>query len=168
VTAIRRRALTILRDHGPLAPLAFAELMWPDAPAWNTSTKAGKYGSTTGGGIIRAGGAYLAKLRKAGLVQHYPGDDRQHVLTDAGRAALDPPAVTTGRDTETFVSGDERVRRLRDQTGDWMSQDPGPCRCGRDSYPAPDDDPAAGLWLCVGCNQPTDACTCDEDEDGRS
>lgn len=36
------------------------------------------------------------------------------------------------------------------------------CPCGRDTYPAPDDDPAAGLDLCEGCDQPTDACTCDD------
>lgn len=38
------------------------------------------------------------------------------------------------------------------------------CTCGRDTYPAPDDDPAAGLDLCEGCDQPADACTCGDEE----
>lgn len=35
--------------------------------------------------------------------------------------------------------------------------------CGADTYPAPDDSPAAGFRLCEGCDGPTDACTCADD-----
>jgi hypothetical protein len=66
MTKSQRKALEILRDHGPILPAAFAEKMWPDSPCWNRSYKCGAYGSHRGGAMYRAAGGFLGKLRKKG------------------------------------------------------------------------------------------------------
>ena len=88
-------ALMILRDHGPLTPREFARLMWPDAPGWRASSNCGPNGAATGMGMPRAGGGYLGKPRKIGLVStsHVAGQGRlrtrvMYELTNAGLKAL--------------------------------------------------------------------------------
>jgi len=68
LTDFQIKALTILRKHGPLTPREFAEKMWPDSPGWERVHKCGPYGASKGAMMPMAGGAYLGKLRKRGLV----------------------------------------------------------------------------------------------------
>ena len=70
VPPAQRRALEIIRDRSEEINFAkqFAKLMWPDSPAWNRPKKCG-YGSHRGGGMYSAGGGYLGKLEKMGLVR---------------------------------------------------------------------------------------------------
>lgn len=69
VSPVTIKALKLVCDHGPVAPAKFAELMWPDSPAWNrVYTVGNKGGAVRGRGILRSAGSYLGKLRKAGLV----------------------------------------------------------------------------------------------------
>ena len=84
-----RRALAILREHGPLSPTEFAEKMWPDSPAWEKVYKCGPYGASRGRAIVRSGGGFLGKLFAAGLVE--PGsrlDRTLWSLSERGRKAL--------------------------------------------------------------------------------
>lgn len=89
LTVSQQRALTILRDHGPLRPREFAKHMWPDSTGWHRSAKCGPNGSHRGGGMYRAGGAYLGKLRARGWVWWAPLPSTAHVLTADGRRALE-------------------------------------------------------------------------------
>lgn len=70
ISETTRRALRIIRDNPERIRFAkdFARLMWPDSPAWKRSKKCG-YGSHLGGGMYSAGGGYLGKLEKMGLIR---------------------------------------------------------------------------------------------------
>lgn len=68
LTTSRIRALVILAQHGPTRPRDFAERMWPDSSGWKRVHKCGPYGASSGAMMAMVGGAYLGKLRKAGLV----------------------------------------------------------------------------------------------------
>jgi hypothetical protein len=84
------RALELLEKHERLTPRQFAEKMWPDAPAWKKCSNVG-HGSTTGVGITRAGGCYLARLRKLGLTRQVfarHGHYAHHEITEQGSHAL--------------------------------------------------------------------------------
>ena len=61
------RALRIVRDNGPLRPARFAELMWPNSPAWKIHYNCGPYGSTTGRGLVMSAGSFLWKMERLGL-----------------------------------------------------------------------------------------------------
>lgn len=61
------KALRLIRDNDIRRPRRFAELMWPDSPAWKRIHKVGR-GSTFGAAMPQAGGAFLGRLRKAGLI----------------------------------------------------------------------------------------------------
>jgi hypothetical protein len=86
MTAAQRRALTILADQKEdMAPSTFADKMWPD-----THRRSGQ-----GSGL--AGGGYLGKLRKQGLVYYavgraIPGSKHRlgggYRITSKGRYAL--------------------------------------------------------------------------------
>ena len=91
LTTAQRRALEILRDKGPLPPREFSRWMWPDNIAHQATGKCGAYGVTRGTGMHLAGGAYLGKLSKAGLVS-YDVRARSYVPSAAGHAALEAPA----------------------------------------------------------------------------
>lgn len=88
ITACTRKALAILRDHGPQRPSEFAKRMWPNSPKWNVHYKCGPRGSHQGGAMSQAGGAYLGKLRKAGLVADgwWPQPYR---ITERGKQGLE-------------------------------------------------------------------------------
>lgn len=85
-----RRALEILRDHGPLTPANFAKRYYPkDDPGWKRQAKCG-YGSHAGSGLVMGAGGFLGKLRHMGLaeaVDEY-GQLRQTRITAAGKAWL--------------------------------------------------------------------------------
>ena len=90
-----QRALRIIRDHSDLqSPAEFARLMWPDAPGWRVSVRCGPNGSTRGRQMVSAGGAYLSKLRRAGLINwlfRRGGFGRSFWLTRGGDATLKSP-----------------------------------------------------------------------------
>jgi hypothetical protein len=86
-----RRALTILRDYGPLTPREFAEKMWPDSPGWNRVHKCGPTGASRGRAMAESGGGFLGKLRKQGLAEIYWDrrmDIDQHIISEQGRRVL--------------------------------------------------------------------------------
>ncbi|HEX5704922.1 MAG TPA: hypothetical protein VFX97_17120 [Pyrinomonadaceae bacterium] len=71
LTNSQRRALEIVRDHPGIAPREFAEFMWPDSDGHSNLTNCGR-GVTRGGGMNLAGGGYLGKLCRKGLVYRSP------------------------------------------------------------------------------------------------
>jgi hypothetical protein len=91
MTPVQQRALEIIRDHPGITPRAFGRLLWSDAEAWQYCHKCGNNGSSTGGGMNLASGAYLGKLAKAGLVYRDFGSYGQTkaYLTKEGREALE-------------------------------------------------------------------------------
>ena len=84
ITETTRRALEIIRSHRITAPRQFARFMWPDNPGWSRTTRAG----VRGGGMALAGGGYLGKLRKRGLITG-GYNDIPIALTEKGRVALE-------------------------------------------------------------------------------
>lgn len=88
LTEPQRRALLIIKEHGPIRPREFAKAMWPDAPGWKRACKCGPNGSTKGSGMITAGGAYLGRLRKMRLVRPSYDWKAGYVLSTTGRKAL--------------------------------------------------------------------------------
>lgn len=89
LTETQARALSIIKNDEPRRPAEFARLMWPDAEAWVRPAKCGQYGVSRGGGMRMAGGAYLAKLRKAGLITSPPsGSGYRYMLTPDGQRLL--------------------------------------------------------------------------------
>ncbi|KKK91462.1 hypothetical protein LCGC14_2712770, partial [marine sediment metagenome] len=75
------QALRCLAD-GPLTPTQFAEKMWPHSPGWLRIVKSGNNSVVRGRGMPKAGGSYLGKLRKRGLVtEHYAPTDRKRLVT---------------------------------------------------------------------------------------
>jgi len=93
VTPARLRALTIVRDYGPIRPREFARKMWPDSPRWKSHTKCGNHGVSRGGGMSLAGGGFLGKLYRDGLVNRKYNDTFRslggYYLTDKGHKALE-------------------------------------------------------------------------------
>lgn len=81
-----KKALKIIRDHNITNGGQFAHLMWPKSEGWSTS-KNGGHGSQRGKGMWLAGGSFLGRLKKAGLITGANGHD--HFLTDKGRGILE-------------------------------------------------------------------------------
>lgn len=78
----QQEALDIIAAYPGLTAARFAELLWPDSEGWARVKNTGN-GATRGKGMWLAGGCYLAKLVKLGLVRR--GDDfRSFYLTVAG------------------------------------------------------------------------------------
>ena len=89
LTTKARRALEIVRDHGPIKPSWFAKKMWPDAPGWQRFSKCGPNGAHQGSGMMMAGGGFLAKLRRRGLVSmRFRASYHEYELTTEGQEAL--------------------------------------------------------------------------------
>ena len=80
ITEKTLRALSIIHDHEITSPRQFALFMWPDASGWRRHGKCG-HGITRGTGMNLAGGAYLGKLTKWGLVSRLGG---LYQLTEKG------------------------------------------------------------------------------------
>lgn len=81
-------------------PREFARAVWPDAPGWKVSVRTGPNGSHAGRQLYTAGGAWLARLAKAGLVRQSfhnrhgsGGFDYGWRLTRDGQALLDAAAA---------------------------------------------------------------------------
>jgi hypothetical protein len=84
-------ALHLVAENGPIRPREFAKLMWPDRAGWRRVSNCG-HGSTRGSGMHLAGGAYLGKLRRQGLVEPEFGAPRflrGYILTALGRRVLE-------------------------------------------------------------------------------
>lgn len=69
----RQRALDILKAHGPMVAADFARKMWPDSIQWRRRSRRS---STAAGGAVAAGlimsaGAFLGRMRDAGLVRGF-------------------------------------------------------------------------------------------------
>lgn len=79
VTPTLLRALTLLRDKGPMAPSTFGHEMWPKHATYGRELRA------QGAGY--AGGAYLSKLQKRDLVWHEAGA-RRYRISPSGLALL--------------------------------------------------------------------------------
>ncbi len=91
LTPTRRRALEIIRDYPGLAPREFGHKLWPDHLGWNRHTKCGPSGTSHGGGMNLAAGAFLGKLKKEGLVYvRYTPHSYQshHHISEKGLEAL--------------------------------------------------------------------------------
>ena len=82
-------------------PRRFAERIWPNSEGWKRHQNVGINGAASGVGMYKAGGSYLAKLRKAGLLAlqmdtftrivrgKFREDIRTwYVISDLGRRAL--------------------------------------------------------------------------------
>lgn len=83
------QALRIIRDKSVVSPRHFARLFWPDSECWSNHTKCGPNGVSRGGGMSLAGGGYLGKLTKAGLIQWMPmRDGPSYFLTELGKRLL--------------------------------------------------------------------------------
>jgi len=67
LTESQIKALTIIRDMRPISSGLFAELMWPDSTMHRKHSKSGR-GTQIGKAAWLAGGSYLGRLRKNGLV----------------------------------------------------------------------------------------------------
>jgi hypothetical protein len=95
LTAKRKQALEILRDweseYGqPIAPREFARKMWPDSPGWKRHYKVNN-GVAQGRGMWLAGGSYLQRLTRDGLVREVWDRTlylRRYVLSGNGYDAL--------------------------------------------------------------------------------
>lgn len=85
MTKQKTRALELIRLHVIDSPGQFAWLMWPDAPGWKRLVKAGPNGVCHGGGMRLAGGGYLGKLKKAGLIARSPLSGIYHVTPQGVR-----------------------------------------------------------------------------------
>lgn len=70
LTEHQKKAILIIGEAQNVRPRQFARLFWPDSDGWHHATKAGPHGSTRGGGMNLAGGGYLGKLTRMGLVRH--------------------------------------------------------------------------------------------------
>lgn len=99
ITAKQAAALRVVRDRPGVFPREFARALWPDAPGWRVSVKCGPNGSHRGGQMYQAGGAYLGRLARVGLVSRTPSGFQSGAwLTRKGEDALaefdraNPPA----------------------------------------------------------------------------
>lgn len=82
ITEKTRLALKIVQDNPGVRAAGFASLMWPDSDGHNAHKNGGN-GSQKGKGMWLAGGSYLAKLRKKGLVQ-FGKTVWEYRITEAG------------------------------------------------------------------------------------
>lgn len=67
LTVSERRGLEVVRDNPRIRPGRFARKMWPDSPCWDQHYPV-RGGVVMGGGMFRAGGSYLGRLRAKGLL----------------------------------------------------------------------------------------------------
>lgn len=93
LTDAQRRALEIVRDHGPIYPSEFGKRMWPDHDGHRRYVRCGPNGVTRGGGMRLAAGGFLGKLAAKGWIRRSvrvssPTMFTGYALTNAGRKAL--------------------------------------------------------------------------------
>jgi len=89
ITKAQRRALEIVRDRPGIAPREFAQAMWPNSKGHEHHHKCG-HGSSKGGMMNMAGGGYLGKLVRAGLLERsYARHGSVFYLTKEGQEELE-------------------------------------------------------------------------------
>lgn len=98
LTEAQEKALLIVREHGPILPARFSELMWPDSPAHNRAHNVGSSGAARGVALWRSAGGFLGKLRRRGWVRaKYSRVDPLHrlgyILTAEGHEILKQAGV---------------------------------------------------------------------------
>ncbi len=81
-------ALKIIRDNQIVQPGQFARLCWPEARGWTTHVNTG-YGVSHGRQMLMAGGAWLGRLRKAGLIEGLCDRDSPVRLSPLGERELE-------------------------------------------------------------------------------
>ena len=79
------RALKIIVNNPDIRPSEFAEKMWPDSLGHKKFTRCG-YGTHRGGGMHLAGGGFLGRLRRKGLIGR--GWKAGYYLTNKGFETL--------------------------------------------------------------------------------
>jgi hypothetical protein len=62
-------ALAIIKEHGPVTPRQFSQLMWPDAEGHEVPGSCG-HGVAVGIGMWKAAGSFLGKLNRMGLIKN--------------------------------------------------------------------------------------------------
>lgn len=68
LTDPQAKALTFLREQQPVSPRQFAQLMWPESPAWRQRTnKRGGRAGAVGGTMPMQGARMLWSLHRLGL-----------------------------------------------------------------------------------------------------
>lgn len=87
LTPARKKALSVLKDKGPLTARAFAHAMWPDAPGHTKPSKCGNNGTSRGGGMVLAAGSFLSHLMRY-LMVYKNYDSHMYGLTPVGEKAL--------------------------------------------------------------------------------
>lgn len=86
-------ALKVINENDVYSPRRFAELFWPNHEGWHRHGRIGR-GTTHGVGMMLAGGAFLGKLQKQGLVKmrlesrFSQYDACSYHLTDEGKTRL--------------------------------------------------------------------------------
>lgn len=80
-------ALTILKEKGHLSSRAFAEFFWPGHHMHRKISNQGN-GACSGKAAWLAGGGYLNKLKKKGLVKTVNTDARLFQISDFGLETL--------------------------------------------------------------------------------
>jgi len=90
MTPKQKMALEIIRDNPGIYPREFAKKMWPDSDGHDRHHNCGPKGVTRGGMMNMAGGGYIGRLVKAGLViRHYGKHQNGVYLTKEGVEALE-------------------------------------------------------------------------------
>lgn len=92
-----KKALLILRAHGPLMPKAFAELFFPaDHPGWARRSRGDTEGLRRGSGLVIYAGCFLGKLRARGLAESTVSGQTR--LTQKGWNAIGGRECSGGRE----------------------------------------------------------------------
>ena len=86
MTSGERRALGIIRKHGPLRPSEFADLFWP-GKHW-TPMRCGTNGVSRTRNKAMSAGAYIGRLRKKGWIRFAPYGENGVVLTSKAKEEL--------------------------------------------------------------------------------
>lgn len=108
LTDSRRRALLVVRDAPGIRPEEFARRMWPDNPGWDRFSNIGRGGSRAGVGMALAGGGYLGRLKKAGLVRMaVSGDEFGYQITADGLDLLAEPSDERSEEASLRGSGED-------------------------------------------------------------
>jgi hypothetical protein len=88
LTTAQRRALEVLRDHGPLTPSGLANHLWPNS--CQRMSNVGGYGAAAGVGANLKAGQFLSHLNKLLYTeQEYCGGYTLHRISEFGQRTLE-------------------------------------------------------------------------------
>lgn len=84
------KALHIIDAEPSITSGMFAERMWPDSPQWKVAWNVGHNGSVRGLGMPLAGGSFIGRLVKRGLIDKFFDRNQRRILrlTDKGRELI--------------------------------------------------------------------------------